>query len=245
MNDPAVLFYTSDFLTGVIDMTMEERGQYITLLCYQHQKGHIKEETIRLLVGYASVNVMKHFQQDKDGLYFNERMEIETEKRHNFTESRRNNGKKGGRPKLKEPNDKPKKNLVVNHKDNLMGNENENENINDIYSYIEYNFNRLLSPVEYEEISTWEDNDLTRYAIKEAVLGGKYNIKYISVVLNNYKKNSITTVQQAQEEKERFKNKNKKEELTPGWLDKEITSDEMTPEEEAEFRKRLNETNGT
>lgn len=229
MNDPAVLFYTSDFLTGVIDMTMEERGQYITLLCYQHQKGHIKEETIRLLVGYASVNVMKHFQQDKNGLYFNERMEIETEKRHNFTESRRNNGKKGGRPKLKEPNDKPKKNLVVNHKDNLMGNENEDENINDIYSYIESNFNRLLSPVEYEVVSQWEDNELTRYAIKEAVLNGAKSMKYIQAILDNWKDKGITTVQQAQ----------KKKTKEPSWLDKEIESEEMTPEEEQAFKERL------
>ena len=99
MSDPAVLFYTSDFLTGVIDMTMEERGEYITLLCYQHQKGHIKEETIWLLVGSASVNVLKHFIKDENGLFFNKRMDEEKEKRHNYTESRRENGKKGGRPK--------------------------------------------------------------------------------------------------------------------------------------------------
>lgn len=105
MNDPAVLFYTSDFLTGVMDMTMEERGQYITLLCYQHQKGHIKEETIRLLVGYVSVNVLKHFEVDENGEYFNKRMDIEKDKRHNYTESRRNNGKKGGRPKKEKTNE--------------------------------------------------------------------------------------------------------------------------------------------
>ena len=132
-------------------------------------------------------------------------------------------------------------------KDNNTSNNNTSNNIynNNIYDFIQENFGRKLSPLEYEEISTWEDNDLTRYTIKEAVLGGKYNIKYISVVLNNYKKNSITTVQQAQEEKERFKNKGKKEKITPSWLNKEITSDEMTPEEEAEFRKRLYEINET
>ena len=58
MNDPAVLFYTSDFLTGVMDMTMEERGQYITLLCYQHQKGHIHEKTIKIVVGSCSDSVV-------------------------------------------------------------------------------------------------------------------------------------------------------------------------------------------
>ena len=46
MKDPAFVFYTGDFLTGVIDMTMEERGQYITLLCLQHQKGHFSKKTL-------------------------------------------------------------------------------------------------------------------------------------------------------------------------------------------------------
>jgi DnaD/phage-associated family protein len=217
MNDPAVLFYTSDFLTGVMDMTMEERGQYITLLCYQHQKGHIKEETIRLLVGSCSDNVLQHFKTDENGCYYNKRMDIEKEKRRNFTESRRENGKKGGRPKEKEkePNGKPTKNLVVNHMVIHMGNENEDENINinnneinnNIYDFIQKNFGRTINPVECELIGTWQDNELTRYAIKQAIFNGKYNLKYINSILLNYEKNSITTVQQAQEEEERFKKK--------------------------------------
>jgi len=48
--DPAFLFYSSDFLSGITDLTMEERGQYITLLCLQHQKGSLSEKTIRLSV---------------------------------------------------------------------------------------------------------------------------------------------------------------------------------------------------
>ena len=213
MSDPAVLFYTSDFLVGVMDMTMEERGQYITLLCYQHQKGHLDEKTIRLLVGLCSVNVLKHFKQDGDGKFYNERMDLEKAKRHKFNESRRKNGKLGGRPK-KEENE----NHMVNH----MGNENENNNINNninnnninsninIYDFIEQNFSRTLSPIEYEEISTWEDNELTRYAIKQSVLNGKYNLKYIARILDNYKKNGIITIQQAQEDEKKFKSGIKK-----------------------------------
>lgn len=75
-----------------------------------------------------------------------------------------------------------------------------------IYTYIEDNFGRTLSPIEYEQISEWEDDELTRYAIKQAVLGGKYNIKYIDRILQNYKKNSITSVQQAKDKEEEFKN---------------------------------------
>jgi hypothetical protein len=122
--DPAILFYSSDFLNGVSDLTMEERGQYITLLCLQHQKGSLSEKTIRLSVGSVSVDVMKKFNKDKDGNYYQERLKEEIEKRANFTESRRNNGFKGGRPKANaKPNGYPKH--------NLMEDVNENEDVNE------------------------------------------------------------------------------------------------------------------
>lgn len=108
MKDPAFLFYSSDFLSGVADLTMEERGQFITLLCLQHQKGSLSEKTIRLSVGSCSVDVLKKFLQDEEGNFYNERLNIEAEKRNKFTESRRNNGLNGGRP-LKNSIKVPKK----------------------------------------------------------------------------------------------------------------------------------------
>lgn len=132
MKDPAFLFYSGDFLTGVVDLTMEERGQFITLLCLQHQKGSLSEKTIRLSVGSVSVDVLKKFRLMDDGYYLNERLSLEIEKRANFTESRRENGKKGGRPKKNIPGDIEKKpNGYPNGypTDNLMGNVNDNENI--------------------------------------------------------------------------------------------------------------------
>jgi 5-methylcytosine-specific restriction endonuclease McrA len=97
--DPAFLFYSSDFLSGVTDLTMEERGQYITLLCLQHQKGPLSEKTIRLTVGSVSVDVLAKFEKDNEGRYFNERLKSEIEKRSKFTLSRKENGLNGGRPK--------------------------------------------------------------------------------------------------------------------------------------------------
>jgi uncharacterized protein YdaU (DUF1376 family) len=87
--DPAVLFYTSDFLSGSMCLTMEERGQYITLLCLQHQKGHLSKKDIELAVGKVSLDVMKKFVTDEEGRYFNERMDEEAQRRKRFTESRR------------------------------------------------------------------------------------------------------------------------------------------------------------
>jgi hypothetical protein len=89
MKDPAFLFYSSDFLSGVQDLTMDERGQYITLLCLQHQKGHLTEKMIRLCCGNATADVLAKFQQDENGLFFNERLEIEVGKRKAHAEKQR------------------------------------------------------------------------------------------------------------------------------------------------------------
>ena len=105
-----------------------------------------------------------------------------------------------------------------------------------IYEYIENNFGRTLSPIEYEEIEQWEDNDLTRYAIKQAILNGAYSIKYISKILFNYEKAGIKTVQQAQEKEKKFNSKkNKIIEETPDWFNQEIKNEPMTEEEKKEM----------
>ncbi len=153
--DPAFLFYSSDFLNGVADLTMEERGQFITLLCLQHQKGTLTDKTIRLSLGSVSVDVLSKFSKDKDGNYFNERLSEEIEKRIQFTESRRNNGSKGGRPKN---NTKP----LGLAKHNLMEdvNENENEDINinkskctfeEVYEYMAIRIGKENAKLEAEK----------------------------------------------------------------------------------------------
>ena len=136
------------------------------------------------------------------------------------------NGKKGGRPKNQKKTEiKPNENQTITKVK-------ANVNVN-IFDYIESNFGRTLNAIEYEEINSWEDNELTRYAIKQAVLNGAYNIKYISKILFNYKKNSIITVQQAQQEEKKFKG----EQDVPEWFDKEIKGDDAS-EESKEFARK-------
>ena len=103
---------------------------------------------------------------------------------------------------------------LENDKDNNIDINNINNNNSSsiekrdtIYDFLEQNFGRTLNSIEIEMIKEWNDNELTRYAIKQAVLNGKYNVKYINTILVNYKNNSITTVQQAQEEEKKFKSK--------------------------------------
>ena len=129
--DPAVLFYTSDFLSGTCGLTMDERGQYITLLCVQHLQGHLSEKTIRLSVGEISEDVRAKFVEDEQGLLFNPRMDEEKAKRAAFVTARVINGKKGGRPsKVKEGENlnETDRFCLAKAKENLAENENINSN---------------------------------------------------------------------------------------------------------------------
>lgn len=89
-----------------------------------------------------------------------------------------------------------------------------------LFQMIEENFGRPISPIEYEEISSWEDTDLTRYAIKEAVLNGIYSIKYISKILYQWKQKNIQTVQEAQKDNQEFEKKKKAKSERPHYKSK-------------------------
>jgi hypothetical protein len=90
--DPAVLFYTSDFLSGTFTMTNEQVGMYIRLLCLQHQKGKLTEKDMLSICKAYDVEIWSKF-KNEEGAFYNERMYNETIRRQKFSESRRNNAK--------------------------------------------------------------------------------------------------------------------------------------------------------
>jgi hypothetical protein len=91
--DPAVLFYTSDFLSGTFTMDYEQKGKYITLLCIQHQKGFLTEKDLRAVLQDTDIEIFDKFNLSDDGLYYNIKMKECAEKRKAYSESRRNNRK--------------------------------------------------------------------------------------------------------------------------------------------------------
>jgi uncharacterized phage protein (TIGR02220 family) len=130
MKDPAFLFYSSDFLTGVIDLTMEERGQYITLLCVQHSKGRLTEKAIKAAVGEVSKDVLSKFKKDESELYYSPRLEHEIEKRRKHSAKQRNNvNQRWGKDTNSVPNDIPNE-YQSDTTDIPLENENINENRN-------------------------------------------------------------------------------------------------------------------
>ena len=113
--DPAVLLYTSDFLTGTILMNYEQKGKYITLLCIQHQHGIIDKISFDIIVGDDNMLKSK-FIENINGFY-NQRMLEETNKRKSYCESRSLN-------KLGKKHNKK----ICESYDNHM--ENENKDVN-------------------------------------------------------------------------------------------------------------------
>ena len=165
--DPAVLFYTNDFLTGCAGLTMEERGQYITLLCLQHQQGHISEKTCRLTVGSVSVDVLAKFKKDENGLFFNERMEIEIDKRRNYEETKRLNGLKGGRPKTeKKPIGYPTGKPIANLTENV--NEDENGNVVEL-SKDGFFLNDLPKDLKLSEMDIGKTIQFVKFTVRQDV----------------------------------------------------------------------------
>jgi len=78
----------------------------------------------------------------------------------------------------------------------------------DIYSLIEKDFGRVLSPIEYETIKKWLDNgvkeDTIKKAVKEAVLNGVFNIRYVDKIIYAWGKKKIEKKDNDSEEIELF-----------------------------------------
>jgi DNA replication protein len=79
-----------------------------------------------------------------------------------------------------------------------------------IYSIMEKEFGRPLSPIECETLTMWLDQDgheppIIIAALKEAVLSGKLNFRYIDRILFEWKKNGIRSVEEAKQYGEKFR----------------------------------------
>ena len=156
--DPAVLFYTSDFLTGVTLMNYEQRGMYITLLCLQHQNGHLTEEDMLTVCGKRDRKVFSKFIKDENGLYYNERIDEEKEKRRAYTESQSKNAKKRW---LKKYNGNTE--VMPRH----MPNENEIEIDNNTMLCSEISKNNNISPTNNTSTISFSINNNSAGACEE------------------------------------------------------------------------------
>lgn len=130
---------------------------------------------------------------------------------------------------------------LENYKDNNIIYNNINNNNNNIYDFLQKELGRTLSPTEIEKVKEWEDNELTRYAVKVAILNGAYTINYIDTIIYNWQKLGIKSVSQAQEETKRHRDKkiSKKADCKPEWFDVDVKKEEVETNENNEMEKLL------
>lgn len=94
-------------------------------------------------------------------------------------------------------------NKILNNKKD----DDDKENKIPLLEYVEQCLGITINSAEANVILTWEDNDLTRYAIEQAGINRARNTKYISRILQTYKRDGITKVEEAKRIDEDFKNK--------------------------------------
>ncbi len=133
--DPAFLFYSQDFQTGTQFFSDAQVGMYIRLIIAQHQHGHLSEKHMLHICKAHDEDVLSKFTKDEHDLYYNERLEIEINKRKTYTDSRRSNAQQPKKQKVKRKKAYGK--AYALH----MENEDDNKNINKIDKEISVLFN--------------------------------------------------------------------------------------------------------
>ncbi|MFD6441097.1 DnaD domain-containing protein [Peribacillus sp. NPDC060186] len=78
-----------------------------------------------------------------------------------------------------------------------------------LYTIFEQEFGRPLSPFECETLAMWMEDDhqpeIIKSALREAVISGKLNFRYIDRILFEWKKNGVKTLEQAREQGQKFR----------------------------------------
>ena len=172
--DPAVLFYTNDFLSGTFTMTDEQVGKYIRLLCLQHQKGKLTKKDMYYICSTYDEDVFSKFTEE-NGFYFNQRMYDETIRRKKYSESRKKN--------ISKRYSKKKDSTYVEHMETET--ETITEDIKDINTLWIRTFGRNPNIPEYEETEKFIKKYGYDTAYKTYKAGAIRNIKSLGYLMSN------------------------------------------------------------
>ena len=109
---------------------------------------------------------------------------------------------------------------------NIVANDDKSEKEeidNSIFSVFEKELGRTLSPMEFEQIKEWitsgNSNELIICALREAVLNGVGNLRYIDSILNDWRKKGYRKQEDVKKDREIYRSKKSKVEVfDTDWL---------------------------
>ncbi len=125
----------------------------------------------------------------------------------------------------------------------MFGVEDQEKVVLSVFTRFEEEFGRLLSPLEYEQIVKWmEEDDYKEWmiieALRESVLAGVYNFRYVDTILRDWGRSKITSESQLSDylkrHRQRLDDKSKERRSSPRKSD--ATSGKLTTKDEQEER---------
>lgn len=89
----------------------------------------------------------------------------------------------------------------------------QQDDVSKLFHKFEQEFGRPLSPMEYETINAWFEQDhyseeLITLALKEAVFAGKLSFRYVDRILIDWARHRVTNAEELKHYRSQFYNKN-------------------------------------
>jgi len=95
-----------------------------------------------------------------------------------------------------------------------IDNQEEEKIDNSIFSIFENELGRMLSPMEYEQVKEWitsgNSNEMIVCALREAVMNGVSNFRYIDTILNDWRKKGYKNKGDIVKDREVYRSKKSK-----------------------------------
>ena len=101
-----------------------------------------------------------------------------------------------------------------------------------LFNFLEENFGRTISPIEYEQVIEWEnhfkDEEIIKYAITLCCNNNAKNINYLNAILRSWEQKGYKKLEECKNESLNRQQKNTptRKEIVPEWLDKEVQREE-------------------
>lgn len=133
---------------------------------------------------------------------------------------------------------KPKENRSSNQREthqDVPVTVNVNVNVKDSYSYLEEQFGRTLSPLEYKLMAKWHSwfsDDVINYAIDKTIKNGARALSYTEAIINSWHDKGFKTLRECE-----LENKEDK----PEWWNKNIEEEKASNEDIKKLEEALNE----
>ncbi len=106
----------------------------------------------------------------------------------------------------------------------------KNNSEDNIYNLFENEFGRTLSPMEYEIINSWINNDyseeIIKLALMEATYNGVSNLRYIDKIIYEWGKKGIKTKEDVLNNRKQFKNNKSEQKPNSKLFDYDWLNDE-------------------